>query len=294
MEQQIRAEAERQWRQEQTTEEDRGQREDIPGDTLEYVQDEDEDDANNAAVKEDVDNKDNAAVEEEVDDNDVDGDDDEKREEPKPFNFEEEMGTLCKQFQLCHAHRAEEQLRTDRMIRAFWKKKKWLNWRAEKEAEQKQAIVQKFDEDLCLCLQEEAEKQRLKVVQELRKEEERKLEEIMKQLSAEHGVAEEDIRLQMQAVQDIVSGSREESGERKDGGRKEEIRGDSERKRRSGREKEKRGDREDGETKRRGRTQTKLGGKGGVGFESHVPERKGNQDANWTGRCGRNGLGRQS
>ena len=122
LEQQIRAEAERQRRQEQTTEGDRGRREDIPGDTLEYVQD--EDDADNAAVEEDVDDNDNATVEEEVDDNDADGDDDKKREEPKPFNFEEEMGTLCKRFQLCHAHRAEEQLRTDRMIRAFQKKKK--------------------------------------------------------------------------------------------------------------------------------------------------------------------------
>ena len=74
----------------------------------------------------------------------------------------------------------------------------------EKEAEQKQAMAQKFDEDLRLCLQEEAKTQRLKVAQELHKEEERKLEEIVKQLSAEHGVAEEDIRLQMQAVQDIV------------------------------------------------------------------------------------------
>ena len=73
-----------------------------------------------------------------------------------------------------------------------------------KEAEQKQAMAQKFDEDLRLHFQEEAEKQRLKAAQELRKEEERKLEEIVKQLSAEHGVAEEDIRLQMQAVQDIV------------------------------------------------------------------------------------------
>ena len=43
-------------------------------------------------------------MEEEVDDNDAYGDDDEKREEPKPFNFEEEMGMLCKRFQLCHAH----------------------------------------------------------------------------------------------------------------------------------------------------------------------------------------------
>ena len=62
------------------------------------------------------------------------------------------------------------------MIRGFRKKKKWLNWRAEKEAEQKQAMAQKFDEDLRLFLQEEAKTQRLKVAQELRKEEERKLE----------------------------------------------------------------------------------------------------------------------
>ena len=175
LEQQIRVEVDRQRRQEQTMEEDRERREDLLGDTLEYIQDEDEDDADNAAVEEEVDNNDNAAVEEEVDDNDPDGDNDEKREEPKPFNFEEEMGTLCKRFKLSHAHRAEEQLRRDRMIGAFRKKKKWLNWRAEKEAEQKQAMAQKFDEDLRLCLQEEAEMQRLKVVQELRKEEERKL-----------------------------------------------------------------------------------------------------------------------
>ena len=61
-----------------------------------------------------------------------------------------------------------------------------------------------FDEDLRLHFQEEVEKQKLKVAQELRKEEERKLEEVVKQLSAEHGLAEEDIHLQMQAVQDIV------------------------------------------------------------------------------------------
>ena len=191
LEEQIRAEADRQRRQER--------REDQPEDTLEYVQDEDDDD-----VGEQVDDNDNGGVEEEVDDNDGHGDDDEKREEPKPFNFEEEMGTLCKRLKSSHGHRAEEELRTQRMIRAYHKKKKWLNLRAEKEAEQKQAMAQKFDEDLRLRFQEEAEKQRLKAAQELRKEEERKLEEIVKQLSAEHGVAEEDIRLQMQAVQDIV------------------------------------------------------------------------------------------
>ena len=65
-------------------------------------------------------------------------------------------------------------------------------------------MAEKFDEELRLHFQEEVEKQKLKAVQELCKEEERKLEEVVKQLLAEHGVAEEDIRLQMQAVQDIV------------------------------------------------------------------------------------------
>ena len=100
------------------------------------------------------------------------------------------------------------------MIRAFREKKKWLNWRAEKEAERKEAMAQKFDEKLHLRFQEEAEKQRLKVAQELRKEEERKLEELVKQLSAEHGIAEEDIRLQMQAVQDIVKAEVEKKVEK--------------------------------------------------------------------------------
>ena len=78
----------------------------MPEDTLEYVEDEDEDDADNidnAAVEEEVDNNENDAVEEEVDDNntveevyDADGNNDEKREEMKSFNFKEEMGMLCK------------------------------------------------------------------------------------------------------------------------------------------------------------------------------------------------------
>ena len=58
LEQQIRAEVDRKRRQEQTTEEDRGRREDLPGNTLEYIQDEDKDDADNAAVKEEVDDND--------------------------------------------------------------------------------------------------------------------------------------------------------------------------------------------------------------------------------------------
>ena len=65
-------------------------------------------------------------------------------------------------------------------------------------------MAEKFDKELRLRFQEEVEKQKLKAAQELRKEEERKLEEFVKQLLAEHGMAEEDICLQMQAVQDIV------------------------------------------------------------------------------------------
>ena len=91
LEEQIRVEADRQRRQKW--------REDLPEDTLEYVHDEDDDD-----VEEEVDDNDNAVVEEEVDDNDGHGDNDEKREELKAFNFEEEMGTLCKRLKSSHGH----------------------------------------------------------------------------------------------------------------------------------------------------------------------------------------------
>ena len=114
------------------------------------------------------------------------------------------METLCKRLQLTHEHRLEEQLRMDRLIKAFRKKQKWLNRIAQKEDEERKAMAEKFDEELRLRFQEEVEKQKLKAAQELRKEEERKLEEVVKQLLAEHGMAEEDICLQMQAVQDIV------------------------------------------------------------------------------------------
>ena len=141
----------------------------VPVDTLEYV--EDEGDA-------EVNDNENDAVEEEVDDKnahqevyDVVGDDDEKREERKSFNFEEEMGTLCKRLESSHAHRAQEELRTATLTRAFREKKKWLHWRAEKETEEKEAMARKFYEELQLCYQEEPEKQRLKVAQELCKEE---------------------------------------------------------------------------------------------------------------------------
>ena len=72
------------------------------------------------------------------------------------------------------------------------------------ENEERKVMAEKFDEDLRLCFQEEVEKQKLKVAQELCKEEERKLEEVVKQLVAEHGISEENIRMQMQLVQDIV------------------------------------------------------------------------------------------
>ena len=98
----------------------------------------------------------------------------------------------------------EEQLRKDRIIKAFHKKKKWLNVRAQMEDEQIKSMARKFDEDLRLHFQEEVQRQQLRAAQELCKEEERKLEEVVKKLSAEHGVREEDIRIQMQAVQDIV------------------------------------------------------------------------------------------
>ena len=104
------------------------------------------------------------------------------------------METLCKWLQLTHGHRLEEQLHTDRLIKAFRKKQKWLNRIAQKEDEERKAMAEEFDENLRLRFQEEVKKQKLKAAQELRKEEERKLEEVVKQLLAENGMAEEDIR----------------------------------------------------------------------------------------------------
>ena len=66
------------------------------------------------------------------------------------------------------------------MIKAFHKKKEWLNLRAQMENEERKAMAEKFDKDLRLCFQEEVEKQKLKAAQELCKEEERKLEEAIK------------------------------------------------------------------------------------------------------------------
>ena len=165
LEEQIRAEVDR--------EQMRQEMESIPEDTLEYVQDEgvqdDEDDADKNAVEEEVDD----VYEEERDgDNDTSatseekiGSDDgrgeryaEKREEKKSLNFEEEMETLCSWLQLTHGHQLEEQLCTDRLIKAFRKKKKWLNWIAQKEDEERKVMAEKFDEDLRLCFQEQVEK----------------------------------------------------------------------------------------------------------------------------------------
>ena len=95
-------------------------------------------------------------------------------------------------------------MRTDRIINAFYKKKKWINLRAQMEDEHRKAMVCKFDKDLKISFQEEVKKQKFKAVQELPKEEERKLEEVVKQLSAENGISEEDIWIQIQAVHDIV------------------------------------------------------------------------------------------
>ena len=170
------------------------------------------------------------------------------------------METLCKQLQLTHGHRLEEQLRTDRLIKAFRKKQKRLNRIAQKEDEERKVMAEKFDKELRLRFQEEVEKQKLKAAQELCKEEERKLEEVVKQLSAEHGMAEEDIRLKCKQCRIYSQGrSREESGERKDRGRTEEIRGDGARKRRSRRKEENRADGADGARKRRARKRTELG-----------------------------------
>ena len=112
--------------------------------------------------------------------------------------------TVCKHLVFTHGHDIEEQLWMARMIKAFHKKKEWLNSKVLMENEERKAMAEKFDKDLRLHFQEEVEKQKLKAAQELHKKEERKLEEAVKQLSAEHGVSEEDIQIQMQLVQDIV------------------------------------------------------------------------------------------
>ena len=113
-----------------------------------------------------------------------------KKEEKKPFNFKEEMKIVCKCLELTHRHRAEEQIRMERLIKLFGKKKKWLDIGAKMEDDHRKTMMRKFDEDLKLHFQEEVEKQKLKAAQLLREEEEKKLEEEVKQLAAEHGVSE--------------------------------------------------------------------------------------------------------
>ena len=166
--------------------------------------DEEDDNDDDDQVRDDDDDT-SATSEEKISGDDRPGERDARKKEEKiPFNFEEEMEMVCKRLAFTHGHEVEEQLRTARIIKAFHKKKEWLNLREQMEDEQRKAMAEKFDEDLRLHFQEEVEKQKLKAAQELHKEEERKLEEVVKQLSAEHGVSEEDIRIQMQLVQDIV------------------------------------------------------------------------------------------
>ena len=53
-----------------------------------------------------------------------------KKEEKIPFNFEAEIEMVCKRLAFTHGHDVEEQLWTARIIKAFHKKKEWLNLRA--------------------------------------------------------------------------------------------------------------------------------------------------------------------
>ena len=88
---------------------------------------------------------------------------------------------ICKHLESTHRHRIEELLHTDRIIKAFHKKKKWINLRAQMEDEHRKVMLRKFDEDLRISFQEWVERQKLKEAQELCKEKERKLEEAVKQ-----------------------------------------------------------------------------------------------------------------
>ena len=90
------------------------------------------------------------------------------------------MEIICKCLELTHGHSIEEQMQTDRMIKAYRKKKKWIDWRAKIEDDHRKAMMHKFDEDLKLHFQEEVEKQKLKAAQQLHEEEEKKLEEEVK------------------------------------------------------------------------------------------------------------------
>ena len=133
------------------------------------------------------------------------------------------------------------------------------------------------------------------MAQELRKEEERKLEEIIKQLSAEHGIAEEDIRLQMQAVQDIVRAEVEKKVEKE---RMEEEKRRSEQMAREREEAEEKSRIEQMEKMVREREEEEReqnwAEKEQSDFASPIQERKGNRDGNRMGRCGCNCLGGRS
>ena len=92
----------------------------------------DEEDDNDDDDQERDDNDDTSATsEEKVGSDDRPGEwDARKKEEKICFNFEVGMEMVCKCLAFTHGHDIEELLRMDRMIKAFCKKKEWLNLRA--------------------------------------------------------------------------------------------------------------------------------------------------------------------
>ena len=87
--------------------------------------------------------------------------------------------------------------------------------REKREGDEIKVMMCKFDKDMKLHFQE----QKLKAAQQLHEEEEKRLEELVKQLAAEHRVTEEDIRVQVLTAQDIVKDEVEKKMEKE---RKEE------------------------------------------------------------------------
>ena len=51
------------------------------------------------------------------------------------------MKIVCKCLELTHRHRAEEQIQMERLIKAFGKKKKWLDIRAKMEDDHRKAMM---------------------------------------------------------------------------------------------------------------------------------------------------------
>ena len=150
LEEQLQMEADREWR--------RLEMQSVPEDTLDYVEDQDveeDDDKDNHDQERDDDDDTSATSEEKVGGDDRPGEGDARKKEGKiPFNFEAKMEMLCKRLSFTHGHYVEERLRTDRIIKAYHKKKEWNNLRARMEDEERKAMAEKFDEDLRLRFQE--------------------------------------------------------------------------------------------------------------------------------------------